>query len=256
MQIDNELKELYENDYDMRIIRGALNMNGGQSNFQSKYFVAGSQLTQYRSIKQCLLELESRHHGWNDINTKRKRKLVEIKIAEREYNESEDELQRELIAIDIDSMKYDVQVWEKKVKQSNEEIQYFLSLIKEITNGDDNILQKAMSYDEEEERKYWVARMAKQAAMDMVSYGRIGSGNMDSIAMMDEEDQIQTLATTLQYNERLNQGMIKINEAVNQGLLANERDLPKFDVPSITDKLLASEEFQHTPKSETKSESI
>ena len=101
--------------------------------------------------------------------------------------------------------------------------------------------------------------MAKQAAMDMVSYGRIGTGNMDSIAMMNDEDQIMTLATTLQYHERLGQGMQQIHGAVNEGLLENKEHLPKFDIPNFTDKLLSKdliENVQRTVESKTGPETV
>ena len=99
--------------------------------------------------------------------------------------------------------------------------------------------------------------MAKQAAMDIAANGRIGVGNMDSIAMMPEEDQVKTLATTLQYTERLGLAMNEISEAVNQGLLENSDSLPKFDVPTIGDKLLIKDEdLQHTTQPETRSEAI
>jgi hypothetical protein len=255
--MDAELAGLYSgSELDTRIIEGALNLDAGQSDYQSRVFVANSAITQYRSIKQCLLELETRHHSWNDINTKRKRKIIEIKMAKRDIETFDDELDKELLQVDIESMEYDVNVWGKKIIQSNKEISYFLNLIKELANGDDEMLEKAFTYDEDEERKYWISRMAKQAAMDMVSYGRIGAGNMDSIAMMPEEDQMLALATTLQYNERLSQGMTRISEAVSQGLLENSEGLPEFNVPHITDKLLASEKLQHTPKPKTKPESV
>ena len=40
--------------------------------------------------------------------------------------------------------------------------------------------------------------MGKQAAMDIISYGRIGSGNMTSIMDMPEEDQVETLGIAVQ----------------------------------------------------------
>ena len=61
---------------------------------------------------------------------------------------------------------------------------------------------------------------------------------MDAIAGMPEDKQVETLAVALQYNQRLNDGMSQINSNVLEGLHTNEGSLPKFDVPSITDKLL------------------
>jgi hypothetical protein len=156
-------------------------------------------------------------------------------------------------------MENDVRIWDRKIIQAEEELKSYINQVKEIAGDDTELLAKAFSYDAEEERKYWVTRMAKQAAMDMVAYGRIGSGNMDSIAMMPEEDQIMTLATTLQYNERLMGGLNQISEAVQQGLLENSENLPKYNVPKVTDKLLSSEilkNVQHTTQPKVKPESV
>lgn len=261
-----EFFKLSEKEHE--ILDGALNLNSGQSKYQSEHFVADSQLTPYRKLKQCLLELETRHHSWHNINNSLKRKLVEVKIAKRKLAGTTDELEKELILVDIEDMEHDIKVWNRKIRQAAEEVKTFIDLCKKIAGDDEELLKKAYSYDHEEERKYWVTRMAKQAAMDMISYGRIGSGNMDSIAMMPEEDQIETLATTIQYNERLTKGLAQIAGAVNEGLLENKDAIPDYDVPSVTDKLLAKKIFertqhnteeenvQHTPESKTGPESV
>lgn len=254
------VKDLKLDEKELKIVVGALNMSSNQSEYQNKHFVTASQLTPYRMLKQCMLEIESRHHSWYNVKNKHKRKLVEIQMAKRELENTRDPLTKQLIEIDIEDMENDCRIWERKLMQAEDEMMGFIQQVKQIAGDDEEMLNKAFTYDEEEERQYWVTRMAKQAAMDMVSYGRIGSGNMDSIAMMPEEDQIMTLATTLQYNERLMNGLNQISQAVSQGLLENKDHLPKFDVPKVTDKLLATDflkqDVQHTTQSKVKSESI
>lgn len=255
------VSELKLDDKEMQIVVGALNMSSNQSEYQNQFFVTASQLTPYRMLKQCMLEIESRHHSWYNIKNKMKRKLIEIKMAKRDLVEfgHQDQLRAELIKIDIEDMENDCRIWERKLMQAEDEMMGFIKQVKQIAGDDEALLNKAFTYDHEEERNYWVTRMAKQAAMDMVSYGRIGTGNMDSIAMMPEEDQILTLATTLQYNERLMGGLQQISSAVSQGLLENKDHLPKFDIPKVTDKLLTGEllnNVQHTSESKVKSESV
>jgi hypothetical protein len=254
------IKDLKLDEKEIKIVVGALNMSSNQSEYQNRHFVTASQLTPYRMLKQCMLEIESRHHSWYNVKNKHKRKLVEIQIAKRELESTRDPLTKQLIEIDIEDMENDCRIWERKLMQAEDEMMGFIQQVKQIAGDDEEMLNKAFTYDEQEERQYWVTRMAKQAAMDMVSYGRIGSGNMDSIAMMPEEDQIMTLATTLQYNERLMNGMNQISQAVSQGLLENKDHLPKFDVPKVTDKLLATDflkqDVQHTTQPKIKSESI
>ena len=253
--------DLKLDEKEMKIVVGALNMSSNQSEYQNQHFVTASQLTPYRMLKQCMLEIESRHHSWYNVKNKLKRKQIEIKMAKRDLAEfgHQDPLRAELIKVDIEDMENDCRIWERKLMQAEDEMMGFINQVKQIAGDDEELLNKAFTYDHEEERQYWVTRMAKQAAMDMVSYGRIGTGNMDSIAMMPEEDQILTLATTLQYNERLMGGLSQISQAVSQGLLENKEHLPKFDVPKVTDKLLATEflqNVQHTPESKVKPESI
>ena len=43
-------------------------------------------------------------------------------------------------------------------------------------------------HDPENEKNYWITRLGKQSAIDMLSYGKISSGNMDSITNMPSED--------------------------------------------------------------------
>lgn len=255
------VSELKLDEKELQIVVGALNMSSNQSEYQNQHFVTSSQLTPYRMLKQCMLEIESRHHSWYNIKNKMKRKQIEIKMAKRDLAEfgHQDELRAELIKVDIEDMENDCRIWERKLMQAEDEMRGFINQVKAIAGDNEELLNKAFTYDHEEERQYWVTRMAKQAAMDMVSYGRIGTGNMDSIAMMPEEDQILTLATTLQYNERLMGGLAQISQAVSQGLLENKEHLPKFDIPKVTDKLLTSEllnNVQHTPESKVKPESI
>mgnify|MGYP003345725538 FL=1 len=54
--------------------------------------------------------------------------------------------------------------------------------------------------------------MAKQATMDLMTIGRIGSGNLDSIAMMPIQDQQETIKAALKYNGLLNKGITAIEK--------------------------------------------
>ena len=67
---------------------------------------------------------------------------------------------------------------------------------------------------------YWIARMGKQAAMDIISYGRIGSGNMTTIMDMPEEDQVETLGVAVQYSGMIGGGIDKLNKMIAPKLQA------------------------------------
>ena len=50
--------------------------------------------------------------------------------------------------------------------------------------------------NEEEDKKYWISQ-GKTSACDMVSFGHVGTGNMDSIMNLPPDDQIQVLSGAL-----------------------------------------------------------
>ena len=60
--------------------------------------------------------------------------------------------------------------------------------------------------------------MGKQAAMDIISYGRIGSGNMESISMMPEKDQVQALQIAVRFSTMGSGGLDKLNKQLQPEL--------------------------------------
>jgi hypothetical protein len=207
------------------------------TNFQATHFVAGSQITPWRMVRQALSELDTRHQAYHDVSISLRKSAVKMQKFKYDLEHASTEVEREIQQINIDDAQYDIQVWERKLEHAKFEIDLYLEIINRYVT-DEKPIEYYIEENIEEEESYWIMRMAKQASMDMIASGRIGVGNMDSIAMMPEEVQVKTLATTLQYVKRLNGGMKKIDSAVKKGLLANDKLLPEYDVPSITDTLL------------------
>ena len=176
------------------------------SDFQSRYFVVNSQVTDYRRVRQALLEIETRIAAKKQIERNVRKTKVQMKIHERDLANETDELKKELIHVDIDQCLYDLSVYDKKYKVCLEELETFANIVREIV-PDSATLETYKLHNEEEETKYWIARMAKQAAMDLITTGRIGQGNLDSIAMMPLDVQKETIKGALKYNGLLNRGI-------------------------------------------------
>lgn len=215
--------------YDVEILKSSLQNPGGQTDFQSRHFVANSQITPYKKVRQALMELEVRHHAYIEVRTSlRKAEVLDRKFARdiQTCNEMGDEISAEMIQIDRDKNWYDIGIWQRKLKQAENEIKCYLDIIKEHA-PDEESLKYFTTDNEEEERNYWVLRMGKQAAMDMISFGRLGSGNMDSIAMMDKEDQVEVLTIASQYAGMVNAKMGEITNMVQNQIesLVNNNQL-------------------------------
>ena len=184
------------------------------SDFQSRYFVVNSQATDYRRVRQALLEIETRIAAKKQIIRDTKRTEVKLKIKEKELVAQSDDLEKELILLDIDQLQYDISVYAKKLRIVEEELDQFSKLILEIVPTVEE-LETYKEHNDELEREYWISRMAKQASVDMITTGRIGAGNLDSIAMMASQDQVLTIGSALLNSKKLTSGINKIEEALN-----------------------------------------
>ena len=184
------------------------------SDFQSRYFVVNSQVTDYRRVRQALLEIETRIAAEKQILRDSKRTEIEKQIKLRDLELETRALEREIILLDIDQLEYDLSVYEKKIRVVREELDEFAKLVMEIVPTVAE-LETYRDHNEELEREYWIHRMGKQATVDMVTTGRIGAGNLDSIAMMSPEDQALTIGTALLNSKKLTSGIQKIEEAID-----------------------------------------
>ena len=208
-------------------------MHYGMTKEQIKNFVINGNVTDFKQLRQVLVEIESRNHERKKIKYDLRRKEIQIAKLEAKLEVEDDPFERELIDLDIAEYKLDCGKFRVNIRQYDSELQPFLDY---INNNFDTIqeVEEAAEYDEETERKYWIARMGKQAAIDIYTTGRIGVGNMDSIAMMREEDQIYAVNIALQYSGLLNSGIAKIQNKMKpylDKLLADgsEPRLPTFD---------------------------
>ena len=232
IQIAPDFKERYGfKDYDLDIIRSSIVANMGMTEYQCQQFVANSQLTPYKMVRQALLEIETRYHAYTEIRNSLRKNEIYRKKLQMQIDATVDELDKQLLQIDLEKMDYDITIYQRKFAQSEGEMKAFIDVVKRYAKTDEE-LAPYLELNEEEEKKYWIARMGKQAALDIIAFGRVGSGNMDSIAMMPSEDQLNTLQLAVQYSGLINAGLHKVSlgvqEQVNQYLEDKQTTIPQL----------------------------
>ena len=163
------------------IIDAAVNLQMGQTMYQNDTFVVGSQITPYKKVQQALLELEARQHGYVELQYKHKlctnsRKKLERELKREKERPDSDELEVERIEIEMEKAKYDESLFEKKYITYEREISEFCDMVRNHMDEKKGIEYYRVT-QEDEDRKYWITRMAKQAAVDVHNCGRIGSGS-------------------------------------------------------------------------------
>ena len=197
--------------------------------------MADSQITPWRKVRQALMELETRYHAYmENRHSLRKAELLRKKFLRSIENveaEGGDDIDAGFIQIDLEKNDYDIGIWRRKLRQSELELKYFLDIAKKYID-DDHPLEYFLEEHEEEEKTYWIARMGKQAAMDIISYGRIGAGNMTSILDMPESDQVACLEVAVQFSGMIGGGVDKIQKnfgpAIQEQLKGEGIVMPKF----------------------------
>ena len=184
-------------------------MDYGMTHEQIKNFVVNSHVTDKRKLRQVLVEIERRNHDRKKCVLDRKRKEVEIARLKDRIQITEDPYERQLMEFDIEEFELDRNKYNVTLHQYDNELAAFLDWINKNWGSIEEV-EKAAEYTEEDERKYWIARMGKQAALDVYTTGKIGTGNLDSIAMMREDDQFATLNVAMQYSGLMSAGIGKI----------------------------------------------
>ena len=220
------------NNKDFEVLEGSLRFNSGMTKYQCEHFVADTQLTPWRKVRQALMELETRYHAYiENRHSLRKAEVLRKKLILSKDQEP-DELNKELIQIDMEKNDYDISIWKRKLRQSELELKYFLDVVDKYID-EDHPLEYFLTEQHDEERVYWIARMGRQAAMDIISYGRIGSGNMTSIMDMPEEDQVEALGIAVKYSGMIGGGIDKLNKMIAPQIQAQLREegiaMPKLE---------------------------
>lgn len=208
---------MYMNDEDL--IKFACEKSNATTSFKIKYFVGGAQLTPYATLKQWLMELRAREESIRTLEYQLKKHALEIKIEKEKIEFASSDLQKELIELEVEDKTKDHVRYERSVRDAHEELQTLLTIIKEFLDSehgklpDGTPLMEVFGNKELEERleaEYWTVRMAKQAALDVMFYGRVNEGNMDSIMMMNPEQQKQVLTMAAHHALEMDRGFASL----------------------------------------------
>lgn len=230
-----------------------------QSEFQNRYFVVNSQVTPYRKLRQAIMEIQTRQNALQKCTISYKRCMNDIDRLRFDYENEEDQFRKKDIQYELELLFLDRQVWLNKLKQCKHEIAGMIKIIKEINPNFADVKDKISNHEllEEEEHKYWIARMAKQSALDLLTTGRIQAGNLDSMLMMSPEDQAAVTDLALTYSTAMNHsigGIKTLAEEKVERMLEGKPPqmfdcggvLTDYATNNITDRLIQSSDQSET----------
>jgi hypothetical protein len=215
-----------------RLVESALNQVFINPRFKMKHFVPSGQMTPYSTMRQWLLELKTTEEAIETFELRLKRFELEKEILELKIDREPDLLTRKQLQLDLLKTTQDFGSSKRRVMSHYMERENYLSLINEYLEGPNGKTPDGKSWmdvfntpeEDKYESEYWTVRLAKQAAMDIVGYGKISAGNIDAITQLEQSQQQETLALAHEVSLRVEGASNHIRNAVHMRLLKTDRD--------------------------------
>lgn len=210
-EINSDVSMLSEQE--QSLIKVAMNKEWTNPKFKLKWFVGQAQITPFAKFRQWLLEIKAKEESIENMEYEIAKHEVECERFRRMAAEAIDDLDRRLAEIELWNRERLSYTSKRRLQDWYLERQHLIDLCNEFMESEESKLPDGsgrtymdiMNTHEEDvyEAQYWTNRLAKQAACDMIFYGRINSGNMDAILMLSPEQQSETLALTVNFATKL-----------------------------------------------------
>lgn len=204
--------------------------------YKIKHFVAGSHIHPLHKIKQYLMELNARQESVEGFSDDVIKLQIEIELENERKKDCLYQAEIKLIDLEISKKERILRITKEKLRNATIERDKFFKMIdifnksSEGSNSKGTLYMNILLEDPEEceriEKDYWEYRLAKQAAMDMIAYGRIGVGNMEAIMQLDTDSQTKCLAMAYEVvilNEtRMNNISDKVHTLLSSGQMLSD----------------------------------
>jgi hypothetical protein len=218
---------------DKSILEYSMNKEWCNPKFKLRWFVGETQVTPFAKIRQWLLEVKSREESIENLEYEIAKWQVQIdrhnhhaKTADNEFDRREAELEAWNLTRNQIMTKRRLSNWYLERQQLIDLVNEFLESEEALLpDGSGRTYMDIMDTEEEDlyEAQYWTNRLAKQAATDLLFYGRVNSGNMDAILSMSPQQQTETLTLALSYGSQLQKIQANIQLEVDQTLSLEDK---------------------------------
>ncbi len=201
----------------------SVDIDHGTPYFKIKHFVGDAQITSFHKYKQFILELRAREEIIENLLMNIARQEAMIEVIYEEMNDISSNAKMKLKEFDLITNKNDLLKLHRRLKQAYNERNTYVEAIQEMYDSgeaylpDGTDMKLALSDEKkmyELEAEHWKYRLGKQAALDMISTGKIGVGNMEAISMLSESDQVDTLNVAIGWASRVDNALGEIQKTV------------------------------------------
>jgi len=171
--------------------------------YELRHFVIGKHDDKIQQYKQLLVEMDVKYRAIEEAQTNIEIKNLEIE--EKKLDKISNTANRK---DEIHNEKIDIEVF--KLERENKYT--YLSMLGALAECKDFVRMLEVEYKdltgktEDEllvcEKEYWVSRLAKQCEVDILTNGKVGAGNLDTLLKLPKQDQAEIMQKSF---ERINE---------------------------------------------------
>lgn len=191
------------------------------SEFQIKHFVIGSQHNPFRQFKQILLELEVRTTNLEQMTLDMEKNRLERELAEEKMNKEESPAQKKLYAHEIKKLDIGLENGLRSIERTKAEMVFLENILKEFREQYD--VKELVDNQDKYEHEYWIKRLATQSALELLTAGRIGVGNMEALLQMGPENFKKALVETTRITNSVKEDVKYLDMIGDDELLDNSK---------------------------------
>lgn len=229
----------------------ALQTDHGTPMFKIRHFVGDAQITKYAKYKQLMLELRAREEIIEQTLVQLEKNKAHVEEIKERLENTQSEATKKSLMWDLTSHINDIAKTERRLKMAYTERGHFFRALDEMYQTgeayleDGTDLRLAMSDIELQERleaEHWIYRLGKQAALDLISYGHIGTGNLEAITMLNEEAAVKTLEIAMTYSHSMKTALGTMEQTIIQAIesgklsssvkIENQKTLKQLEIES------------------------
>lgn len=216
------------------LILFSTNQEWGTPVFKLRHFVGDAQITAYAKMKQFIIELRNREEMVEQMEIDVAKNEALIAIEMDKMNAAQTENEKKYFQIEVDRLINDNNKFKRRLNAAYGERARILEVIQEMYDNGEAYLEDGTEIvsvfgnpdkEEELEAYYWTLRLAKQAALDILSYGHIGTGNMDAISMLSPKQQIDTLELAISYSAQVDSSLTEMSNNAIKGLAERQSNI-------------------------------
>jgi hypothetical protein len=191
------------------------------SEFQIKHFVVGSQHNPFRQFKQILLELEVRTTNLEQMNLDMEKNRLERELAEEKMNKEESPAQKKLYGHEIKKLDIGLENALRSIERTKAEMKFLENILEEFRQKYD--VKELVDNQDKYEHDYWIRRLASQSALEILTVGRIGVGNMEALLQMGPENFKKALVETTRITNSVKEDVKYLDMIGDDELLDNSK---------------------------------